>query len=414
MYLNSLIRVLPAAPALAAAFLLAGCGSPKTPSAGAAAAPPAVPVTVAPAMLQAVPIEIRAVGTVEPFATVQVKSQIAGQLLNVRFTEGGNIRKGDLLFEIDPRPYREALRQAEAAVARDLALSRQAEANLDRDRAQAKNAEAEAARYEELSKQGIAARSQYDLVKTNADALRESLRAGQAAIESARASLEAGRAAVDRAKLDLSYCEIRSPVSGRAGNLLVHPGNLVRANGDSAMVVINQVEPVFVTFGVAEQHLAEIRARSSAGRSLAVDAASDASGKGAPGKIAHGRLVVIDNTVDPNTGTIRLKAVFDNRERLLWPGQFVNAALRLETSEKLVVPAEAVQAGQDGQFVYVVKSDRTVEFRPVTVKPAVEGKAIIEKGVSAGETVVTDGQLRLFPGARIEAVPAGKLEPSKP
>ena len=215
------------ASALPIALSLAGCGSRKAQSAGA---PPAIPVSVAAAERQAVPVEIRAVGASEPFKTVQVKSQISGELLGVPFPEGGNISKGDLLFEIDPRPYREALRQAEAAVARDAAQLQQAQANLERDRAQAKNADADAARYEELFKQGVAARSQYDQVRTNAEALRESLHAGQAAIESVRASLESDRAAVDRAKLDLSYCEIRSPVSGRAGNLLVHPGNLVKAN----------------------------------------------------------------------------------------------------------------------------------------------------------------------------------------
>lgn len=392
--------------ALPVALLLGGCSSPKAQSAGG---PPAIPVSVAVAERQPVPVEIRAVGAAEAFRTVQVKSQISGELLSVPFAEGGNVQRGDLLFEIDPRPYREALRQVEASVSRDAAQLRQAEANLERDRAQAKNADAEAARYEELFKQGVAARSQYDQVRTGAEALRESLRAGQAAIESARASLESGRAAVERAKLDLGYCEIRSPVSGRAGNLLVHPGNLVKANGDNPLVVINQMEPIFVSFGVPEHRLSAVRAGSAAGRKLAVEA----SPSDAPEKTVRGSLTVIDNTVDPNTGTIRLKAVFDNAGRSLWPGQFVNVVLTLKTSQEVVVPSEAVQAGQQGQFVYVVKPDHTVDFRPVTVGPAVAGKAIIEKGVTPGETVVTDGQLRLFPGARVEAVPAGKIESPK-
>ncbi len=353
---------------------------------------------------------MRAVGNVEPYRTVQVKSQIAGELMSVRFTEGSQIKQGDLLFEIDSRPYREALRQAEAAVARDNAQLRQAEANLGRDRAQTRNAEAEARRYDELFKQGIAARTQFDQVTTSYDAMRETVHADEAAIESARAALESDRAAVERSKLDLSYCEIRSPVSGRAGNLLVHPGNLVKANGDNAMVVINQVEPVFVSFAVPEHHLAAIRERYSRGGKLAVTASTSGTSEEEGDR---GILTVIDNTVDPNTGTIKLKALFDNRQRTLWPGQFVNIILRLETSQETTIPAEAVQSGQQGQFVYVVKNDHTVEFRPVAVGATVNGKAVIEKGVAPGETVVTDGQLLLFPGARIQAVPASKAESKK-
>ncbi len=389
----------------AVAIVLAGC---KSQQAQPARAMPAVPVSVAVAAREPVPVEDRAVGTVEPYATVEVKSQVAGQLLRVRFIEGADVSEGDLLFEIDPRPYREVLRQAEAAVARDMAQLRQAEANLGRDRAQAKNAEAEEARYRELFQQGIAARSQYDLVRTNADALREAIRADEAAIESARASLESDRAAVERAKLDLGYCEIRSPVSGRTGNLLVHAGNLVKANGDEALVVINQIAPIFITFGVPERRLAEIRAKSASGK-LPVEASSSDS----PGKHARGFLTVIDNTVDSNTGTIRLKALFDNEARLLWPGQFVNVVMRLETSEAVLVPSEAVQAGQQGLFVYVVKPDQTVEFRPVSVGPVTGGRAVIDKGVAVGETVVTDGQLRLFPGAKIRAVAASAIESQK-
>ncbi|MGE5645294.1 MAG: efflux RND transporter periplasmic adaptor subunit [Acidobacteriota bacterium] len=397
--------------AFVAALVLAGCGSQKAAQsqAAAAAGPPAIPVSVAPATRETVPVEVRAVGNVDPFATVQVKSQIAGELLRVRFVEGSQVNKGDLLFEIDPRPYQEALRQAEAAIAKDIALIGQAQAALERDRAQARNAEAEARRYDQLFKEGIAARNQYEQVRTTYDAQRESVRADEAAIESAKASLESDRAAAARAKLDLSYCEIRSPVSGRAGNLLVHPGNLVKANGDNAMVVINQIEPIFVSFSVPEHHLAQVRARTAGGRKLAVEATPPDSGS-AP---VRGTLTVIDNTVDANTGTIRLKAQFDNREHALWPGQFVNVVLRLDSSEETVVPSEAVQAGQQGQFVYVVKQDNSVEFRPVAIGSTTAGKAVIEKGVAPGETVVTDGQLLLFPGARIRAVPASQIDSKK-
>ncbi len=388
---------------LAATMVNAGCKSQKAQSAGP---PPPVPVSVAVAKLETVPAEIHAIGSVEASAVIQIKSQIAGELLRVHFKEGGNVAKGEVLIEIDPRPYRQALRQAEAAVERDRAQLRQAEANLARETAQSRNADSDATRYDQLAKEGVVSKTQNDQFRTSAEALRHSIRADQAAIESARASLESDRAAVDRAKLDLSYCEIRSPVSGRAGNLLVHPGNLVKANGDNPLVIVNRITPIFVTFGAPEEHLAAIR-RNSAGKNLAVTA----SPQDDPAKAVHGMLTVVDNTVDTNTGQIRLKSTFDNKERLLWPGQFVNVTLTLSTqNDAVTVPSEAVQPGQKGQMIYVVKADQTVEPRIVTVGATHGGSVTVEKGVAPGETVVTDGQLRLFPGARIKAVPASKID----
>lgn len=385
---------------------VAGCTSPQAQPDGMTFPP--VPASTAPVMDEMMPIEIRVVGNVEPFSSVEVKSQVAGPLVNVRFAEGGNVGKGDLLFEIDPRPYREALRQAEAAVTKDQAQLRLAEANLARGRAQLKNAEADADRYEALVKEGLSTKMQQEQIRTTAQMVQQAVRADEAAIESIAASLESTRAAVDRAKLDLSYCEIRSPIGGRAGNLLLHIGNLVKANGDSPLVVINQVRPIFVTFGVPERYLAAITKRS-AGRKLPVQASIEKT----LDRSARGTLSVIDNTVDPNTGTIRLKATFDNGEGALWPGQFVNVVLTLDTQMATVIPAEAVQAGQQGPFVYVVKADQTVEPRPVTAGQNVAGKIIVEKGLTAGETVVTDGQSRLFPGAKIQTPPSGKPEPEK-
>src|SRR5262245_22965848 len=363
---------------------------------GAGFAFPPVPVSVQPAVQETVPIEVRAVGNVEPYSSVQVKAQVGGPLLNVRFAEGANINKGDLLFEIDPRPFRETLRQAEAAVMKDQAQLRVAEANVARSRAQLKNAQAEAARFEQLSKEGISTRMQEDQVRTAAEVAEQTLKSDEAAIEGIRAALESDQAAVEQAKLNLSYCEIRSPISGRAGNLLLHPGNLVKANDENALVVINQIAPIFVTFGVPERYLSEI-SRQHARHRLEVQVATDKQGT----QSVRGTLSVIDNTVDPNTGTIRLKAVFDNRQNRLWPGQFVNAVLTMDTQTATVIASEAVQAGQQGSFVYVVKPDQTVEVRPVVVGQTVANKVIVQQGVTAGESVVVDGQSRLFPGAKI-------------
>lgn len=383
-------------------LLLCGCGKRQAPA--AAGAPPAVPVSVAQVERASVPTELKVVGTAEASAIVQVKSQVAGELMRVGFTEGGNVAKGDLLFEIDPRPFEEALRQAEAAAGRDKALIAQAEAALARDAAQARFAESDAARYAELQKAGVVSRAQYDQSRTGADVARETARATQASIDSARAALQADVSAIDSARLNLAYCRIQAPISGRTGNLLVHAGNLVKVN-DVPLVVIHEVSPIFVNFNAPEQHLATIRRLSATG-SLAVQAVP----RDTPNRSALGHVAVIDNVVDFSTGTIHLKGVFDNRDGLLWPGQFVDVILTLDTvRDATVAPAEAVQAGQRGPFVYVVKADRSVENRPVTPGATYGNRTIIEKGLAPGETVVTDGHLRLFPGARIRTVDPGKL-----
>jgi multidrug efflux system membrane fusion protein len=383
-------------------FALAGCQ--KQGPQQAMAAPPVTPVSVVKVMQQAVPTELRVVGTVEASAIVQIKSQIAGELTAVTFTEGQNVTQGELLFRIDSRPYEEALQQAQAAVERDKAQIAQAEATLARDNAQAKYAQTDANLQSELSKGGLTSRSQLDQSKTNADVAQASAKATQATIESARAALRSDEVAIDAAKLNLSYCEIHAPLSGRTGNLLVHAGNLVKVN-DVPLVVIHQVSPIFVDFSVPEQHLGAIR-RLNANHKLTVRVSSQDD----PGRTANGVLSVIDNTVDSATGTIHLKATFTNADGMLWPGQFVTAVLTLDTIQNAdVVPAVAVQTGQQGSFVYAVKSDNTVEIRPVTVGLAFGDKVVVEKGVGPGDAVVTDGFLALFPGATVRIVDASKV-----
>lgn len=347
--------------------VLAACTGERSPQKTMAASQPAVPVAVGSVVRRSVPVQVRAIGTVQPYSTVSVKAEVSGELVQVGFEEGQDVRKGDLLFTIDPRPFETAVRQAEA--------------NLAKDRAQAQHAQAEARRYEQLFQQGIIARQQYDQFRTNAEALEAVVRADQAAIENAR--------------LQLSYAKIYSPIDGRTGNLLVHRGNLVKGN-DTQLVVINQIQPIYVSFSVPQQHLPEIK-KYMAARSLPVQAASKEGGPP-----AAGRLSFIDNTIDVATGTILLKGVFANQSRTLWPGQFVDVVLDLATQPNAVlVPSEAVQAGQQGQFVFVVKADSTVESRPVVVSRTFEGESVVQSGLRPGETVVTDGQLRLAPGVKI-------------
>jgi membrane fusion protein, multidrug efflux system len=398
LFVRLILALLPSFAFLA----LTGCQ--KSAPTQAMAAPPVIPVSVAKVVQEAVPTELRVVGTVSASAVVQVKSQIAGELTAVSFTEGQNVTKGELLFRIDPRPYEDAVQQAQAAVERDKAQMAQAEATLARDTAQAKYAETDASLQSELSKGGLTSKSQFDQSKTNVEVAQASAKATQATIDSARAALRADEVAIDTAKLNLSYCEIHAPLSGRTGNLLVHPGNLVKVN-DVALVVIHQVSPIFVDFSVPEQHLGAIR-RLNANHKLTVRVSSQDD----PGRAASGVLSVIDNTVDATTGTIHLKATFENRDGMLWPGQFVTAVLTLDTIQNAaVVPAIAVQAGRQGSFVYALKPNNTVEIRPVTAGRTFGDKVVIEKGLGASDTVVTDGFLVLFPGATVHIVDASKV-----
>ena len=329
----------------------------------------AVPVSVAKAAKKTVPIELSAISTGEAYSTVSIKGQVNAVLKEVHFKQGDFVKKGDLLFTLDARPFE--------------ALLAQAQANLDRDKAQAGLTVVQAERYKKLYDQGITPKEQYDQMLANAAAQQGSVHADEAAVESA--------------KLQLQYCAIYSPVDGRTGALQVYPGNLVKENDVPVLVVINQIAPLFEDFSAPEQYLGVIKKYMAGGR-LQIEATP--YGETVPEK---GYLTFVDNTVDNTTGTIKLKGTFDNVDHRLWPGQFSTVALRLSEDENAtVVPTQAVQTGQTGDFVFVINADQRAESRPVKVARTLGAEAVIAKGVEPGETVVTDGQLRLIPGIKVQ------------
>ena len=366
------------------------------------------PVTVTQVSRREVPIEIRVVGNVEAYSTITVKAQVGGQLTAVYFKEGDYVKKGDKLFTIDPRQLEAQLAQAEANLARDTALLSQSEANLLRDTASQQYALGDADRYAQLVAASIISKEQGAQLRANADALSQSVQADKAAIESARAQIVADRANIDNVKVQLSYTTITSPIDGRTGNMPVKEGNVVNAN-TTDLVTINQVTPIYVTFGAPEGRLADLKKYMARG-TLQVTAQPQDNSEGTE----RGQLTFVDNAVDTATGSIKLKGTFGNADLKLWPGQFVNVALRLTTRPNaLVVPSQVVQTGQDGQFLYVVRDDQTAEMRPVTVGPRVDQDIVIEKGLEPGETVVVDGQLRLAHGSRVQVRGAGDGGPSR-
>lgn len=407
------------------ALALTACSDRASGTPAARPATPAVPVLVAEVTRKDVPVQVTAVGNVQAYTTVALKSQIAGQITGVHFREGQEVRKGDLLFTVDSRPLEAALRQAQANVGRDTAQlrqaeaavaqrraeMRQAEANIARDVAQMENARVQERRYRELIDKELIAREQYDQVRTNAASLEATVQADRAALENARAGAQAAEAAVDNARaaiaadeamvdsarVQLGYTTIRAPMDGRTGNVLVQAGNVVKSNEDGPLVTISQVHPVYVSFAVPEQYLADIR-RHGAAAPLVVEAFPD---RARPP--ARGALTFINSTVDPATGTIQLKATFANADNALWPGQFVDVVLTVTTQAgAILVPSQAIQAGQQGSFVFVVKPDLSVEMRTVDVGRRLERETVVDKGLAAGERVVIDGQLRLTPGAKVE------------
>jgi multidrug efflux system membrane fusion protein len=349
---------------LSVSLFAAACSEPKKPP------PPPVPVLVGTVTEKTVPVELRVIGNVEAYSTVSIKSRLAGQLVQVNFQEGQDVKQGELLFVIDPRPYEAALKQAEA--------------NLERDKALANKAKADAGRYAELIRKQFVSQQDYEQAKATAESLGATVNAGQVAVQNAR--------------LNLSYCYIKAPISGRTGSLIAHQGNMIKENADTAMLIINQIQPIYVSFAIPEQNLAAVRQYMATEK---VPVSAVIAGQASNPEV--GDLSFIDNTVDKTTGTILCKATFTNEPKRLWPGLFVNVVVQLSSQPNaILVPSQAIQTSQEGQIVFVVKPDLTVEIRPVEVGRPIDGDVIITKGLTPGERVVTEGQLRLVPGATVQ------------
>jgi multidrug efflux system membrane fusion protein len=361
---NSILR----ASSSALLLFALGCSNkdavqaPKPQQAGA-------PVKIATVSSRTMPVELQAIGNVEAISTVSIKAQISGQLMRVHFREGDFVKKGQLLFTIDRAPFEAALRQAEGTLAKD--------------EAQALNTKLDAERYQGLGRQGVVSRQQVDAAGSAANAM--------------AATVAADKAAVETAKINLEYTRIYSPINGRTGTIGVKEGNLVKANDVPILVTINQIEPIYVSFAIPEQQLAELKQYSSA-KTLKVDAAPQGSSQH-----FQGRLTFIDNSVDLTTGTIKLKATFDNAAHTLWPGQFADVKLTLKSQPNaIVIPTAALQTSQNGTFVFVVNQDLTAQPQPVKVGWNVGEDTVIASGLQPGQRVVTDGQLRLTPGAKVD------------
>jgi len=355
-----------------------------------------VPVEVAKVVRRNVPIDVTAVGNVEPLSTVSVRPQVSGQIEEIFIQDGQYVAKGQKLFQIDSRPFEAQVAQSEATLSRDRAQLGQAQANLARDTANEKYAREVAGRYVQLFAEGVVSRDDRDRLAASADAQGQLMVADKAAIESVQAQIQADTANLSQIKLQLSFTTIYSTLDGRAGNVTVKAGNIVTAN-QTEVLSIAQVQPIYVTFSVPENRLSEIQ-RFMAGTRLPVEAA----GQDDLVNPERGVLTFIDNNVDTTTGTIKLKGTFQNADRKLWPGEYANVTLKLSVqSNALVIPNQAMQTGQDGTYVYVVDADRKADVRPITIGIRGDTDLVVAKGLEEGETVVTQGQLRLAPGMRV-------------
>ena len=361
------------------------------------------PVVTAKVATKDVPVDLAAIGNVEAYASISVRSQVTGLLTELSFHEGDLVKQGQVLFSLDRRPFEAALASAEANLVRDRALLAQAEAQLARDAASAEYQQLSAERQQQLSQRGIISKDQAEQIRSQADATASVVKADRASIDSARAQLLAQQAAVDSARVSLGYTTIKSPIDGQTGNLGVKVGSLITAN-QTELTTIARVQPVLVTFTVPAIHLGTIKSHMATGKLAVIATPQDTAAQPAPGVLSF-----VDNAVDMTTDTIKLKATFDNPDRRLWPGQFARVSLRLDTLDNAtVVPSQAVQTGQDGQYVFVVKDDQTVEQRTVTVGQRVQDDTVVQKGLKPGETVVTEGQLRLEPGSRVTTDLSGR------
>lgn len=374
---------------------------------------PPAPVSVATAVSQDVPTYLDAIGKTVAREVVSIQPQVSGRIIKIHFTDGADVKKGDMLFTIDTRPYEANVRQAEANVSRDTALKKQAEANLGRDIAQAKYAETEAKRYRQLVEEGVVSREQYEQFQTTADSSKATVEADRAAVHSADEAIKVDTAAVDAAKLQLSYCYIRSPIDGRAGQRLVDIGNVVNpggnggsgnggsSNGNSGsgntLLVIERLDPIYADFTIPQENLADVQQQMRDARLRAEVRLPDSTD--AP---AIGQLTFLDNAIQNSTGTVNLRATIPNAGHRFWPGRFVNIRLVLSVQQGAVlVPATAPQMSAKGSFVYVVKQDSTAEQRPVSLGQRQGDLVVVTKGVEAGERVVTNGQLGVTPGGKV-------------
>lgn len=346
--------------------VLTGC-SKQNAQAATPVRPPA-PVVVSTVEQRDVPLQIIAIGNVEAYQTVQIRSMVSGEIETIHFKEGDNIRKGQLLYTLDKRPFQAALDQAQG--------------NLKRDEAQEANAKLEAARYTDLEKQGVISREQADLERTTENANTAAVYADQAALQAA--------------KVQLQYTDIYAPIESRAGALMINVGNLVKANDTPYLVQLNQIAPIYVTFTVPEVRLSEVRQFAAGGLKVL------AFPKGQGSNPAEGTLTFIDNGVDPQTGTVKLKATFQNKDMRLWPGEFVDVVLNLSmTKDAIAVPTKAVQSGQQGDYVFVVTKDGMAEPHEVTTAGTYQNLTVVKTGLKPGDTVIVDGQLRVVPNAKV-------------
>lgn len=369
---------------------------------------PVVAVRVVPAVTKDIPLDIASIGNVEAVSSVDVKSRVAGQVSQVRFESGQDVQSGQVLFQIDSEPLLRQIAELEANIARDVAMEKQALANVAKDEAQLKSDKSKADRGRQLAKEGVFSKEQTETLVSAADASQASLDADRAAVESGRAAKRADEAKLAQTKLQLDYSQITAPISGRTGAIAIKPGNLVKDN-DTTLVTILQTTPIYVSFAVPEQLLPQVRKYNNQ-RPLVVEAVT------ADNTTVQGKLDFIDNTVDTTTGTIKLKATFDNQARKLWPGQFVNVRARLDVEQgRVVVPARTVQSGPQGKYVWVVNSDETVAMRQVQVlrnytNGETSEQAVIGSGVQPGENIISEGQMLLMPGAKVRVLKANSSE----